>query len=196
MQKIVFIFLFSSSLLFGQNQEIDHEWFSYSVFGVYSVEDEFYGATGKFSFPMQKGFNFVAQGTIFPSQFNGALNEYRYLFNVELIPYHGEFFGFYFQTGLDEGFWRRTGGIENYTPAFSGFIKDNSIMFGGGIEFIKDRVSVVIDHKYYPEINRNHISVGVRILFFEDKRIRKRYFNYLQRRKIQRPRPFLRNSKL
>lgn len=188
MQKLIILLSIISLSSFGQRRVVDHEWFSYSLYGTYSVEDEFFGTTGKLSFPMQKGFNFVAQGTLFPNQINGALDEYRYLFNVELIPYHGEFFGFYFQTGLDEGFWKRSVEIENYTPAFTGFIRDNSIMFGGGIEFIKDRFSLVIDYKYYPEINRNHVSAGLRVLFFEDKRIRKSYYDYLLKRKIKRSR--------
>lgn len=186
MRLLIFAFIILlTKLSFAQQRKVDHEWFNYSFSGTYSVEDGFIGLNSKLSLPMQKGFNFVIQGTAFPKQFNNELDEFRYLFNVELVPYHGRFFGFYFQTGLDEGFWKRTANIENYQPTISGFIKDNSIMFGGGFEIINGRFSLVFDHKYYPEINRNHVSIGCKVLFFEDKRIRKRYFDYIYRRKIK-----------
>jgi len=166
---------------------VDKEWFYLSGSSIYSVEDGYVGINGKFAFPMQRGFYFVSQASLFPSALNNTHDEYRYMFNVELVPYKGKVFSFNLQTGLDYGYWRRTQEIE-FVQNTKSFYKDQSIMFGFGLNFELEKVSFIIEHRYLPEISRNHTAIGIKLQFFENKKLRKKYMQYRLRKRLNRAR--------
>lgn len=170
------VFFLLHTLVISQGVTVDKEWFSLSSGTVYSIEDEYFGLNGRLAFPLQRGFNLSLQATYFPVLFNGKYEEFRGLGSIEIIPYRFNHFFLYFQAGLDRGIYRRLGGFEYLEP--SKYILDMSAMFGIGLEFDFEDFSILIDHKYYPEIWSNHLSVGFKILFFETHQVRKSYRNY------------------
>lgn len=177
--------IFSLSSFSQENQRmVDTEWFYLSASSVYAIENQDIGFAGRFSFPMQRGFNLCGQITYFSPQINNSYEEARYLWYAELVPYRGYHFSFNITAGLDQGFIKRTNGFDFLEPS-NRYIRDNSAMFGFGMEYQWYYISLIADHKYYPEIYSNHTSIGVKVMFFENHEIRKKYQAYKMRKKRQ-----------
>ena len=165
----------------GQREEKNRELFFVSTGVSYSYTDNAVGFNERVGFPMQKGFYFITQATIFPDVFNFGFKEYRYEFDVELTFFSIKKMSFYGTTGLNFGYWKRTKS-NLYIPTFQEFLPDNSLVFGVGMAYNVKGNQFFIDHKYYPEIKQTHISVGIKFKFFETKGLRESYFKYLQRK--------------
>jgi hypothetical protein len=182
---LLVVSIFSLSSFSQENPRmVDTEWFYLSASSVYAIENQDVGFAGRFSFPMQRGFNLCGQITYFSPQINTKYEEVRYLWFVELVPYRTYHFSFNLTAGLDQGFVKRTSGFDFLEPS-NRYIRDNSAMFGFGVEYQWHYLSLIADHKYYPEIYSNHSSIGIKVMFFENHEIRKKYQAYKMRKKRQ-----------
>ncbi len=165
----------------GQREEKNRELFFVSTGASYSYTDGAIGFNERIGFPMQKGFYFITQATIFPDVFDFGFKEFRYEFDVELTFFSIKKMSFYGTTGLNFGYWKRTKS-NIYIPTFQEFFFFFCLVFGVGMAYNVKGNQFFIDNKYYPEIKQTHISVGIKFKFFETKGLRESYFKYLQRK--------------
>lgn len=164
--------------------DIFYEWFSLGGGFIYSVEDQYTGLNGKINLPLGSHAKFVMQATLFPEQFQDpyrAHNEVRAKFNVEFTPIKIHNLYVTLQTGFDFGYWQRTFEIPNSTLG-TNWKRDESMMFGGILNYDFNRFRTYVDYMYLPEIFSNHIGIGITMLFFEDHQFRRLYF---KRKKIK-----------
>lgn len=184
LKKLLFILtLFSTVFVKAQLSTVNYEWFSLGGGFLYSVEDQYTGLNGKINLPLGSNAKFVMQGTLFPEQMQNpaeAYNEIRAKFNVEFIPIKFKKLYLSVQTGFDYGGWQRTYDLEGSTLG-QDWKRDESMMFGGILNYDLHRFRLYIDYMYMPEIFSNHIGVGVTMLFFESKLYRRMY---LQRKNL------------
>lgn len=158
--------------------EIMYEWFSLGGGFIYSIEDQYTGLNGKINLPLGSHVKFVMQATLFPEQFQDpskAYNEIRSKFNVEFTPVKIHNLYLTLQTGFDFGYWQRTFEIPHSTLG-TNWKKDESMMFGGILNYDFHRFRAYIDYMYMPEVFSNHIGLGITMLFFEDNKFRRLYF--------------------
>ncbi len=171
---IAFITALSSS---AQKLDITYEWFSLGGGFLYSIEDEYLGLNGKINLPLGSHAKFVMQGTLFPEQMqftNEGHNEIRAKFNVEFTPVKLKKMYLTVQTGFDYGGWQRTFLVEGSTLGGE-WKRDESMMFGGILNYDFHRFRLYADYMYMPQIFSNHVGLGITMLFFEDKTYRRRY---------------------
>lgn len=189
MKKLLLLFVFALSSFFSQagNPKIDYEWFALGGNFVYSIEDGYTGLNGKLSFPLSsKAVSFVFQGTLFPSQMqfsDNSFDEIRSKINIQITPIRIGKFSTYFQTGFDNGTWRRNFEVENSTLGTKWKI-DESMMFGAGMNLDYKGVRFYADWMYMPQIYSNHVGIGMHILFFEQKLYRRYYMQRRRRRSL------------
>lgn len=166
--------------------EIMYEWFSLGGGFLYSIEDQYLGLNGKINLPLGSHVKFVMQGSLFPEQFQNperSYNEIRAKFNVEFTPVKFNHFYLTLQTGFDYGYWQRTFEVLNSTLG-TNWKREESMMFGGILNYDFHRYRLYLDYMYMPEVYSNHVGIGITMLFFEDSRFRRLYF---QRRKSKSP---------
>ena len=185
MKKLFFtLIIIISSNLKSQPNVIDYEWFSLSGGFIYSVEDQYTGLNGKINLIMGSHAKFIMQASLFPEQFQNpekSFNEVRAKFNVEFIPIKFKKVYLSVQTGFDYGYWQRTFNLPGSTLGLN-WKKDESMMFGAIMNYDFHRYRLHFDYMYMPQIFRNHIGIGIAMLFFEDHVYRKKY---LRRRHIK-----------
>lgn len=167
----------------AQKLDINYEWFSLGGGFLYSIEDEYLGLNGKINLPLGSHAKFVMQGTLFPEQMqftDEGYNEIRAKFNVEFTPIKFKKLYLTVQTGFDYGGWQRTFFVEGSTLGEE-WKRDESMMFGGILNYDFHRFRLYADYMYMPQIFSNHVGLGIAVLFFEDKTYRRRY---MQRRLV------------
>ena len=184
--KLIFSILLLCSNLIKAEEVVDREYCYFGAGTVYSIADKAFGFTGKFAFPMQKGFYFVAQGTYLPAMLSNIYREFRYEIYFELIPIKIKRFEFIAQTGFYWGMWTRTVTTQ-YQAKMSKYFKDESLLFGGGINYNLKGIQIYADYKYYPTIFSSHSSIGIKVKVFENKEMRNAYFRYLKRKADKSP---------
>ncbi|MFT6746592.1 MAG: hypothetical protein ACJAZ2_000933 [Glaciecola sp.] len=172
--------LVSSIQAYSAENTIPREWFYIGSGPSYSIADDATGINLRAGIPMQKGLHFVSQATYFPSSFGYDYEEFRYEFNVELTAFSIKKFSIYASAGLNFGYWKR-----NFTTLFlnppSSFKQDNSLLFGGGMNYKLKRIQFFTDYKWYPEIWSHQASIGFKFNFFENKTVKNAYFDFLKR---------------
>ena len=180
MRLLSLLFLLSSSLAFSQNP-IDKELFFIGYGQTFSIEDQALGFNFRAGLPMQKGFDFNIQATYLPDIMNYGYNEFRYLFNVELTIISLKRISIYGIAGLDFGYWKRTKS-NAFVPVWNNYTRDNSLVFGGGLNYSKNRIEVFLEDKFLYQINRNHLALGIRYKIFESADLRERFYNFEKNR--------------
>ena len=180
MRRMLFIFILAHLGTIGQNP-IDKELFFIGYGQSFSIEDEALGFNFRAGLPMQKGFDFNAQITYLPDMLGFGYKEFRYMFNVELTLLSIKRLAFYGLAGLDFGHWKRTWSNE-FVPVWSDYTRDNSLVFGGGINYTHRRIEIFLEDKFHWEISRNHASIGIRYKIFESADLRERFYNFEKKR--------------
>lgn len=175
----LFFLLVCFSQISGQEKPKNREWFYIALGPTYSIEDKAYGANIRAAIPMQKGFYFVSQATYLPNKFGYKYEEFRYEFNVELSLFSAKGLSLYTTAGLNFGYWQRKFTTLYLNPP-SGFYQDRSLLFGGGLNYRFTRIQIFSDFKWYPEISASHASLGIKINFFENKKVKNAYFDFLK----------------
>lgn len=173
--------LFYSLITNAQKLDITYEWFSLGGGFLYSVEDEYLGLNGKINLPLGSHAKFVMQGSLFPEQMQfteETHNEIRAKFNVEFTPVKFKKLYLTVQTGFDYGGWQRNFVVLG-SQLETDWKRDESMMFGGILNYDFHRFRLYMDYMYMPQIFSNHVGLGITMLFFEDKTYRRRY---MQRR--------------
>mgnify|MGYP001171691844 CR=1 len=189
MKKSVFVIFFLSTFFISKagNPKIDYEMFSIGGNFVYSIEDRYSGLNGKITMPLSSKFvSFIFQGTFFPSQMQlseKTKNELRSKINIQITPIHIGKFSTYLQAGFDNGMWKRNYNIISSDLDIKWKI-DESMMFGAGFNYNLKGVRFYADWMYMPDIYRNHLGIGIHILFFEKKLYRKFYMRPRKRHNI------------
>ena len=181
---LIIIYLLSTFTGRCYTPGIFYEWFSLGGGFIYSMEDQYTGLNGKINLPLGSHAKFVMQATLFPEQLQDpsqAYNEARAKFNVEFTPIKIHNLYVTLQTGFDFGYWQRTYEIQSSTLG-TNWKRDESMMFGGILNYDFHRFRAYIDYMYMPEIFSNHIGIGITMLFFEDNQFRRLYFT---RKKIR-----------
>ena len=182
-QFLLLLTFFILNNTFAQ-EEINKELFFIGYGQAFSIEDQTLAFNGRIGLPMQQGFDFNFQFTYVPDIMDFGYKEFRYLFNVELTLFSIRKFSFYGIAGLDYGYWKRTW-TGPFTPIYDSYIKDNSLVFGGGINYSFGRFEIFGENKTYWGINQNHAALGLRYKIFENADLRERYYNY-QKSKLRR----------
>lgn len=189
MKQLLLSFFISVSLFSfaqsGTSEEVNREWFYIGTGITHAIEDQAQGLNLKAGLPMQKGFYFNTQATFFPNMLNYKYTEFRYEFNVELTLFTIKNFSTFINAGLNYGFLRRDFATVNI-PIYDGFLRDQSILFGGGFEYKVKRIKLFVEWKKYHQINRNQINAGLKFQFFESKALKEAYLKR-QARKTKKP---------
>jgi hypothetical protein len=191
MKKLFFILTILISLsIKSQINIVTYEWFSLSGGFLYSIEDQYTGLNGKINFPLGSHAKFVMQASLFPEQFQDpekSFNEARAKFNVEFIPIKFKKVYLSLQTGFDFGYWQRTFLLTGSTLGLD-WKKDESMMFGGIINYDLNRYRFYLDYMYMPEVFSNHLGIGFALLLFENNSFRKKYIQrkYVKTKKTKR----------
>lgn len=186
MKYLFVLFLVSNTLIslaqVRDEEEINKEWFYLGAGISHPIEDQTQGLNLKFGLPMQKGFYFNTQATYFPSILNYKYTEFRYEFNVELTLFSIKGFSTFANAGLNYGMFRREYATVNM-PIYDGFLRDQSLLFGGGFEYKVKRIKYFVEWKKYHQIGRNQINAGLKFQFFENKDLKEAYLKYQSRKK-------------
>lgn len=160
---------------------VTREWFYIAAGPTYSIVDGANGINSRVGIPMQKGVYFVSQISYFPNAFEYKYEEMRYEFNVDLTLFSVKKFSMYATAGLNFGYWKR-----KFTTLFlnppDGYNQDNSLLFGGGINYKLKRIQFFSDYKWYPEISSHHASIGFKFNFFENRYVKNSYYDFLKKK--------------
>jgi hypothetical protein len=179
--KIIFLAFLLNSFAIQAEEIVDREFCYFGAASAFSHADKALGFVAKFAFPMQKGFYFVSQATYLPPILTYQYKELRYQLYLEIIPFKIKRFEFFAHTGFDWGMWTR-----NYTSPYQSkmdsYFHDESLLFGGGINYNIKGIQLFADYKYYPTIFSHHSSFGIKVKVFENKEMRKAYFKYIRRK--------------
>lgn len=172
----VIILVLNSGLMAADKKK---EWFFLGFAPSFSIDDNAYGGSFKIGIPMQRNFYFVAQANAIPDFFDHPYEEYRYEFAVELTPLRIKKFSIYGAAGLNFGYWKRkNNGI--YLNPTDDFFNDNSLMFGGGLNYDLGRTAIYSEFKTYPEIWANHFNIGIKVKFYQSEKTIARYYRFIQ----------------
>ena len=179
---LLLLFVLSSIQKLHTQEVVDREFCYIGAGIVYSHADNALGFAAKFAFPMQKGFYFVSQATFLPQMLGYEYKEFRYEIYFELVPIKIRKFQFFAHTGFDWGYWKRGFGGQ-YLQKMDKYFKDESLLFGGGVNYNIKGIQIYADYKYYPTILSYHSSIGIKVKIFENKNRRQSYFINQKRKK-------------